>query len=34
MYMKIRLTVPGDGWDTNPALDVPAELVRAVAHKD
>jgi hypothetical protein len=33
MYVKIRLTVPGDGWDTNPALDVPAELVRAVASK-
>jgi len=31
MYLKIRLTVPGDNWNTNPALDVPAELVRAVA---
>jgi hypothetical protein len=33
MYVKIRLTVPGDGWNTNPALDVPAQLIRAVAPK-
>jgi hypothetical protein len=33
MYVKIRLTVPGDGWDTNPALDVPAELLRALSSK-
>jgi hypothetical protein len=33
MYLKIRLTVPGDGWNTNPALDVPAELVRAAARR-
>ena len=31
MYLKIRLTVPSDGWDTNPALDVPKALVRAVS---
>jgi hypothetical protein len=31
MYLKIRLTVPGKNWNTNPALDLPAELVRAAA---
>jgi hypothetical protein len=31
MYLKIRLTVPTDGWNTNPALDLPKAIVRAVA---
>ena len=31
MFIKIRLTIPADGWGSNPALDLPAELVRALA---
>lgn len=33
MFLKIRLTVPADGWNTNPALDVPGTLVQALARK-
>ena len=33
MYLKIRLTVPGDDWGSNPALDLPATLVQSVARK-
>jgi hypothetical protein len=33
MYLKIRLTVPGDDWGSNPALDLPATLVQTVARK-
>jgi hypothetical protein len=31
MFVKIRLTVPEDGWNDNPALDLPAVLVRSLA---
>jgi len=31
MYLKIRLTVPANDWNTNKALDLPAALVRAAA---
>jgi len=30
MFIKIRLTVPADDWGSNPALDLPAALVRAL----
>jgi hypothetical protein len=33
MYLKIRLTVPGDDWGSNPALDLPAIFVQSVARK-
>lgn len=33
MYFKIRLTVPGDDWGSNPAMDLPATLVQRVARK-
>jgi len=33
MYFKIRLTVPGDDWGSNPAMDLPAALVQRVARK-
>jgi hypothetical protein len=31
MFVKIRLTVPAAGWNSNPVLDVPMALVRAMA---
>ncbi len=33
MFLKIRLTVPAENWGSNPAMDLPAEVVRAVAQK-
>jgi hypothetical protein len=33
MYFKIRLTVPGDDWGSNPAMDLPATLVQRVTQK-
>ncbi len=33
MYFKIRLTVPGDDWGSNPAMDLPAALVQRVAQQ-
>lgn len=31
MYCKIRLTVPAENWGSNSALDLPAQLVRALS---
>jgi hypothetical protein len=31
MFVKIRLTVPAEGWQSNEALDLPAVLVRSLA---
>ncbi len=33
MFVKIRLTVPGKDWGSNPALDFPATLVQALAEQ-